>query len=53
MKTVEFRDVQPMEPVYFVEVFTAKHPGSKKVVVTFNSREIEGIRASTRYDVNE
>lgn len=53
MKTVQFRNVGPLEPVYFVEEFTAKHPGNKKVVVTFNSREIGGIRASSRYTVNE
>lgn len=53
MKTKEFRDVGPLEPVYFVETFTAKHPGNKKVVVTFNSKEIEGIRSSTRYSVYE
>lgn len=53
MKTVQFRDVGPLMPVYFVESFTANHPGNKKVVVTFNSKEIEGIRSSTTYTVSE
>lgn len=53
MKTVQFRDVGPLEPVYFVESFAANHPGNKKVVVTFNSKEIYGIRSSTRYTVSE
>lgn len=53
MKTVKYKDVEPLEQVFFTEVFKSKRAGNKKVVVTFNSKEIEGIRASSKYTVHE
>lgn len=45
-KIKKFRNLAPNESVTFVEGFTGKRPGEKKILVNFNSKEIQGIDGS-------
>lgn len=52
-RTVRFGDVEPRGMVTFTEVFTAKCPGTKKIVAIFNSKQIDEINGSCSYNVTE
>lgn len=45
-QTVEHRDVEPEEEVEFSHTFTARKVGQRKLVVSFNSKEIKHLSAS-------
>lgn len=50
-KTVGYPDVPPHGEVEFFEQFTVKRPGNKRVIATFNSRNVSGIVGSTKVDI--
>ncbi|EFA03506.1 hemocyte protein-glutamine gamma-glutamyltransferase [Tribolium castaneum] len=50
-KTVQFRDVQPKETVNISDSFKAKRPGERRIVVNFNSRQMQGISGTSKVTV--
>lgn len=47
-KTVQYNDVQPKETVNLNESFKAKRPGDRRIVVNFNSKQIQGVSGSKK-----
>jgi len=52
-QTVKYRDVKPGEMISFVQKFTPRFSGERKLVATFNSRELGDIMGSRPIHVRD
>nr|CAD7417850.1 unnamed protein product [Timema poppensis] len=52
-KNVNYSDVKPGEMVSFTESLRPKKHGPRKIVATFNSKQLHGVTGSTTIDVEK
>lgn len=50
-KTEQLRDVEAGEAMTFTETFVARRSGMRKIVVNFNSKEIQGLNGSVTAEI--
>lgn len=52
-KTVKYRDINHHEDITFTETFTAKKAGSRRIVISFTSKQIQNITSCTTVKIEE